>query len=56
MWVGAMALLVTAVASLWRVKEPGRVPLLCCAVLSIVVNAAAGLQFLWLATVSAGGV
>ena len=41
--LGAIALLVTAVVSLWRVKEPGRVPLLCCAMLSIVVNAAAGL-------------
>ena len=55
-WLGAIALLITAVVSIWRVKEPGRRLLLCCAVLSIVVNVAAGLQFLWLATVSPGGV
>ena len=55
-WLGAIALLITAVVSIWRVKEPGRRPLLCCAVLSIVVNVAAGLQFLWLATVSPSGV
>lgn len=55
-WLGAIALLITGVVLIWRVKEPGRRPLLCCAVLSIVVNVAAGLQFLWLATVSPGGV
>jgi hypothetical protein len=55
-WLGAIAILITAAVSIWRVKEPGRFPLLCCVVLSIVVNAAAGLQFLWLATVSPGGV
>ena len=55
-WLGAIALLITAAVSIWRVKEPGRLPLLCCVVLSIVVDVAAGLQFLWLATVSPGGV
>jgi hypothetical protein len=55
-WFGAVALLITAVVSIWRVKGPCRRPLLCCAVVSIVVNVAAGLQFLWLATVSPGGV
>lgn len=55
-WLGALALVFTAVLSMWRVKEPGRRPLLWCAVLSVVVNVAAGLQFLWIATVSPGGV
>ena len=55
-WLVAIALLITAVVSIWRVKEPGRSPLLFCAVLSIGANVAAGLQFLWLATVSPGGV
>ena len=55
-WLSAIALLITAVVSIWRVKEPGRLPLLCCAVLSLVLNVAAGLQFLWIATVSPGGV
>lgn len=54
-WLSAVALLIAAVASIWRVTEPGRSPLLFCAVLSLVVNVAAGLQFLWLATVSPGG-
>jgi len=55
-WLGAIALLIIACVSIWNVKEPGRRPLLCCAALSIIVNVAAGLQFLWLATVSPGGV
>jgi hypothetical protein len=55
-WLGAIALLIAAVVANWRVESPGRWPLLCCAVLSIAVNVAAGLQFLWLATVSPGGV
>jgi hypothetical protein len=55
-WLGAIVLLIIAVVSIWPVKEPGRRPLLCCAVLSMVINVAAGLQFLWLATVSPGGV
>jgi hypothetical protein len=55
-WLGAIALIITAVVSIWRIKEPGRRSLLCCAVLSMLVNVAAGLLFLWLATVSPGGV
>jgi Tfp pilus assembly protein PilF len=50
------SLLIAAVVASWRVESPGRWPLLCCAVLSIAVNMAEGLQFLWLATVSPGGV
>lgn len=55
-WLGAIALLIAAVVSILRVKELGRRALLCCAVLSIVANVAAGLQLLWQATVSPGGV
>lgn len=55
-WFGSMVLLIVALVSTWRVKEPGRLPLLCCAALSIVVNVGALCQFLWLATVSPGGV
>jgi len=55
-WLGAVALMIAGAVSIWRVKEPGRVPLLACGVLSIVANMAAGWQFLWQATVSAGGV
>ena len=55
-WLGAIALLIAAVVLIWPVQASGRLPLLFCAVLSIVVNVAAGLHFLWLATVSPGGV
>jgi cytochrome bd-type quinol oxidase subunit 1 len=55
-WLGAIALLFIAIVLTWVAKEPGRGPLLCCAGLSFVVNLAAGLVFLWLATVSPGGV
>ena len=55
-WLGAIACLIIAAVSIWRLKEPHRQALLFCAGLSIVVNIAAGLQFLWLASVSPGGV
>lgn len=55
-WLGAIVLQIAAVVPVGRVKEPGHRALLYCAVLSIVVNVAAGLHFLWLATVSPGGV
>ncbi len=56
LWLGAIVLLVIALVSISGVKRPGRRFYLCCAVLSIVVNLAAGLHFLWIATVSPGGV
>lgn len=56
LWLGAIALLIAAAVSIWSIREPRRLPLLCCVVMSIFVNIAAGLQFLWLATVSPGGV
>jgi hypothetical protein len=55
-WVCAMAVVVTGFVSVWRVQAPGRLALLGCAALSLGVNVAAGLHFLWLATVSSGGV
>jgi len=55
-WLGAVVLLIAGAVSSWRSKEPSRLPLLGCAVLSLVVNIAAGCQFLWQATVSPGGV
>lgn len=55
-WLGAVVLLTAAAVSIWRIQEPSRLPLLCCAVLSLVLNLAAGCQFLWQATVSPGGV
>lgn len=55
-WLGAIALLIIAVVLILSANEPGRGPLLCCAALSILINVAAGLHFLWLATVSPGGV
>jgi hypothetical protein len=55
-WLGAIGLLIIAAVLILSAKEPGRGPLLCCAALSILINVAAGLHFLWLATVSPGGV
>ena len=55
-WLGALALLITDLVSIWRNREPCRRFLLWCAIPSIVVNVAAGLQFLWVATVSSGGI
>jgi hypothetical protein len=55
-WLGAIGSVVLAVVAIWQVEEPGRYPLMGCGVLSIVVNVAAGLLFLWEATVGVGGV
>ena len=55
-WLAAIGLLIIAAVLILNAKEPGRGPLLCCAALSILINVAAGLHFLWLATVSPGGV
>jgi len=54
-WLGGIALLIAAVVSILLGKETGRLPLLCCAILSLGVNIAA-LWFLWEAAVSPGGV
>ena len=55
-WMCAMAFLIAAVVSMWGSREPGGRAFLFCAVASAVVSVAAGLWFLWVATVSAGGV
>lgn len=55
-WLSAIFLLVMAAATMWSGKQPLRLPLVSCAVISIVVNVAAGLHFLWIATVSPAGV
>jgi hypothetical protein len=55
-WLSALIFLVMAAAAMWSEKRQLRLPLVFCAVISIVVNVAAGLHFLWIATVSPGGV
>ena len=55
-WLSALILLVIAAATMWNQKQPLRLPLVSCALISIVVNIAAGLHFLWIATVSPAGV
>lgn len=55
-WLSALVLLVVAAAITWSEKQPLRLPLVSCAVISIVVNVVAGLHFLWIATVSSAGV
>jgi hypothetical protein len=55
-WLLAFALLIAAVVLNMGVQEPSRRPLLWCAVLSLLINVAAGFWFLWEATVSPGGV
>lgn len=56
MWLGAMVYLFIAAVAILRIRKPGYMAHLCCAVLSLVVNITGLLQFLWLATVSASGV
>jgi hypothetical protein len=55
-WLSALIVLVMAAATMWSEKQPLRLLLVSCAVISILVNVAAGLHFLWIATVSPGGV
>jgi hypothetical protein len=55
-WLSAIVLLVMAAATMWSEKQSLRFPLVSCALISIVVNVAAGLHFLWIATVGPGGV
>ena len=52
----ALAVLVPTVTSEWRLDDLVSRLVLSCAVFSLVANVAAVLRFLWLATVSAGGV
>lgn len=55
-WLSAIILLAMAAATMWSEKQSLRFPLVSCALISIVVNVAAGLHFLWIATVGPGGV
>jgi len=55
-WLIAIILLAIAAATTWSAKQPLRFLIFSCALISFVVNVAAGLHFLWIATVSPGGV
>ncbi len=55
-WLSAIVFLVIAAAKTWSAKQLLWLPLVSIAVISVVVNAAAGLHFLWVATVSPAGV
>lgn len=55
-WLGAIVLLMMAAATTWGERQARQWPLVCGAVMSTVVNVVAVLHFLWIATVSAGGV
>ncbi len=55
-WLTALVVLVMAASATWSEKQPLRLLLVSCAVSCIVVNVVAGLHFLWIATVSSGGV
>ena len=56
LWQTALIILVFDAFITWRANLPQRVPLTICSLLSIAVNLAAGLHFLWLATVMPSGV
>jgi hypothetical protein len=45
-WLSALTVMVIAAASMWGEKQPLRMLLVSCAVISIAVNVAAGLHFL----------
>lgn len=55
-WLGAIVLLVMAAVTIWSERQTRPWPLVWGALLCVVVNVAAVLHFLWIATVSAGGV
>ncbi len=55
-WLGAIVLLVMAAVTIWNERQTRPWPLVSCVVLCTVVNVAAVLHFLWIATVGAGGV
>ena len=56
LWQTALIMLVFDAFITWRANLSQRVPLTICSLLSIAVNLAAGLHFLWLATVMPGGI
>lgn len=55
-WQVALVLLIVGAVRSWRARSPRWRSLTSLAVLGIAIQVAAGLQFLWLATVSPGGV
>jgi hypothetical protein len=55
-WGGALFLVASSAASKWQQRQPQRLPLVSCAVISMGANVTACLHCLWLATVSPGGV
>ncbi|BCX47451.1 hypothetical protein HAHE_13590 [Haloferula helveola] len=55
-WMAAIVLLITDIVVTSIRKDPSRGLRLLCAGVSLVANIGAGLVFLWIATVSAGGV
>jgi phosphatidylserine synthase len=55
-WLGSVGLLAAAAVLTWSARERGRGCFIGCAVVGIIANVVAGSHFLWLATVSSGGV
>ncbi len=55
-WLGAIVLLVMAAITTWSERQPREWPLVSCVMICVVIDVAAVLHFLWIATVSAGGV
>ncbi len=55
-WLGAIVLLVMAAITTWNERQPRPWAVVSCVIVCTVVNATAILHFLWIATVSAGGV
>lgn len=55
-WLGAIALLLASAVLLARIKQPGLRLAQGCAVSALAANVAAGMYFLWQATVSGAGV
>lgn len=55
-WQAAMVLLIVGAVGAWRGRSPRWRSLTSLAVLGLAIQVGAGLQFLWLATVSPGGV
>jgi uncharacterized membrane protein YeaQ/YmgE (transglycosylase-associated protein family) len=55
-WVGAVVMLMQSTATTFREKRPLNLFLTCCALICIGVNLVAGMHFLYIATVSPGGV
>lgn len=56
LWLGAIGLVILAAILTLISKGPGRGLLASCAIINFLINCAAGVHFLWLATVSPGGV